>query len=172
MSVFWYQVYQAQLWERMLNRSASLAMSTSILKALPGKLDIKRHSPSTLYVYNTTATFVIYTTYMPHPNYMLHSCINTYAHSCFKPFSNQTKAMFKSWNSRAVWTWVWTWKYLKWALHHLHDVIMESVEDQTDHFADVFVRENVTCGYDVMTFESTQPTPFCLEKSSVRKWTI
>ena len=27
----------------MLNRSASLAMSTSILKALPGKLDIKRH---------------------------------------------------------------------------------------------------------------------------------
>ena len=31
----------------MLNRSASLAMSTSILKALPGKLDIKRNSPST-----------------------------------------------------------------------------------------------------------------------------
>ena len=37
----------------MLNRSASLAMSTSVLKALPGsvlktlpgKLDIKRHSP-------------------------------------------------------------------------------------------------------------------------------
>ena len=31
----------------MLNRSASLAVSTSVLKALPGKLDIKRHSPST-----------------------------------------------------------------------------------------------------------------------------
>ena len=30
--------------------SASLAMSTSVLKALPGKLDIKRHSPSTLYI--------------------------------------------------------------------------------------------------------------------------
>ena len=30
----------------MLNRSASLAMSTSVLKALPGKLDIKRHSLS------------------------------------------------------------------------------------------------------------------------------
>ena len=30
----------------MLNRSASLAMSTSVLKALPGKLDIKRHSPN------------------------------------------------------------------------------------------------------------------------------
>ena len=36
--------------ERMLNRSASLAMSTSVLKALPGKLDIKRHSPSILYL--------------------------------------------------------------------------------------------------------------------------
>ena len=33
----------------MLSRSASLAMSTSVLKALPGKLDIKRHSPSILY---------------------------------------------------------------------------------------------------------------------------
>ena len=42
--------FQALLWERMLNRSASLMMSTSILKALPGKLDIKRHSPSILYV--------------------------------------------------------------------------------------------------------------------------
>ena len=34
----------------MLNRSASLAMSTNVFKALPGKLDIKRHSPSILYV--------------------------------------------------------------------------------------------------------------------------
>ena len=33
----------------MLNRSASLAMSTSVLEALPRKLDIKRHSPSILY---------------------------------------------------------------------------------------------------------------------------
>ena len=48
----------------------------------------------------------------------------------------------------------------------------ESGADQTDHFADVFVRENVAHGYDVMTFQSTQPTPFCLEKFSVRKWTI
>ena len=29
----------------------SLGMSTSILKALPGKLDIKRHSPCILYLY-------------------------------------------------------------------------------------------------------------------------
>ena len=35
----------------MLNRSASLAMSTSVLKALPGKLDIKRHSSNILYVF-------------------------------------------------------------------------------------------------------------------------
>ena len=28
----------------MLNRSTSLAMSTSVFKALPGNLDIKRHS--------------------------------------------------------------------------------------------------------------------------------
>ena len=34
----------------MLNRSASLAMSTSGLKALPGKLDIKRHSPNMIYL--------------------------------------------------------------------------------------------------------------------------
>ena len=34
----------------MLNRSASLAISTSVLKALPGKLDIKRNSPSILYI--------------------------------------------------------------------------------------------------------------------------
>ena len=34
----------------MLNRSASLAMSTSVLKALPGKLDIKRHPRSILYI--------------------------------------------------------------------------------------------------------------------------
>ena len=34
----------------MLSRSASLAMSTSVLKALPGKLDIKRNPPSSLYI--------------------------------------------------------------------------------------------------------------------------
>ena len=34
----------------MLDRWASLAMSASVLEALPGKLDIKRHSPSILYV--------------------------------------------------------------------------------------------------------------------------
>ena len=33
----------------MLNHSASLVMSTSVLKAVSGKLDIKRHSPSILY---------------------------------------------------------------------------------------------------------------------------
>ena len=33
----------------MLNHSASLGMSTNVLIALPGKLDIKRHSPNILY---------------------------------------------------------------------------------------------------------------------------
>ena len=37
----------------MLNRSASLAMSTSVFKASPGKLDITRHSPSILYLSDT-----------------------------------------------------------------------------------------------------------------------
>ena len=46
-----FQVYQVRLRERMLNRSASLAMSTSALEALPSKLDIKRHSPCVLYIY-------------------------------------------------------------------------------------------------------------------------
>ena len=49
----------------------------------------------------------------------------------------------------------------------------ESVADQTDHFANVFVHENVAYSCDdVMTFQSTQPTPFCLEKSSAKKWAI
>ena len=34
----------------MLNRTASLVMSTSLLKTFLGKLDIKRHSPSILYI--------------------------------------------------------------------------------------------------------------------------
>ena len=34
----------------MLNRSASFAVSTSVLKGLPRKLDIKRHSSSIIYV--------------------------------------------------------------------------------------------------------------------------
>ena len=37
----------------MLNSSASLAISTSVLKALLGKLDIKRYSPSILYILGT-----------------------------------------------------------------------------------------------------------------------
>ena len=38
----------------MLNRSASLTMSTSVLNALPGKLDIKRHSPSIRFLFINT----------------------------------------------------------------------------------------------------------------------
>ena len=35
-----------------MNLSASLAMSTSVLKALPGKLDIKKHLPGILFIYD------------------------------------------------------------------------------------------------------------------------
>ena len=49
----------------------------------------------------------------------------------------------------------------------------ESVEDQTDHFTDAFVRENFVCYYDVVTtlwrFENIQLMPFCLGKSRVGK---
>ena len=37
--------------KRLLNRSASLTLSTCVLKALPGKLDIELHSPSTCILY-------------------------------------------------------------------------------------------------------------------------
>ena len=36
----------------MLNRSASLAMSTSVLKALPGKFDIKKNTYLVFSIYN------------------------------------------------------------------------------------------------------------------------
>ena len=36
----------------MFNRSASLMMSISVLKALHGKLDIKRHSPCILFFFS------------------------------------------------------------------------------------------------------------------------
>ena len=36
---------------RMLVELLGLSMSTSVLEALPGKLDIKRHLPSILYIY-------------------------------------------------------------------------------------------------------------------------
>ena len=42
----------------MTHLTASLAMSTSVLKALPGKLDIKRHSSSNLYVQSVTLEFI------------------------------------------------------------------------------------------------------------------
>ena len=47
----------------------------------------------------------------------------------------------------------------------------ESIADQTDHFAEDFVHENIVYSYgdNVMTFENLQLTPFCLEKSRVRK---
>ena len=56
----------------------------------------------------------------------------------------------------------------------MHDVTQESVASMTDNFAHTFVRKNVhaykrSCG-NVMPFENLMLTPFCFEKSSVRKW--
>ena len=61
----------------MLNCSTSLVMSTSVLEALLGKFDIKRHSPCILYLAGSKSThcvipfndlafiYVIYSRYVP-----------------------------------------------------------------------------------------------------------
>ena len=49
-SGFWYQVYQARLWERLLTSRGLPSDSTSVLKAEPGKLDIKRREPGFLFI--------------------------------------------------------------------------------------------------------------------------
>ena len=54
----------------MLNRSASLAMSTSVLKAMPGKLDIKRHPPSILYVLCHAEYFYVHVQYHTPPKFL------------------------------------------------------------------------------------------------------
>ena len=48
MSVFWYQVYQARLRERLLTARGLPSDSTCVLVAEPGKLDIKRGEPGIL----------------------------------------------------------------------------------------------------------------------------
>ena len=102
--------------------------------------------------------------------------IDIYSYSCLHPLSNKRKSMLKSGDSRAVWTWVWTWKYLKWALHYLHNVIYGKRCGLDWSFRRCFCSRKRCARLwrcdDVMTFESTQPTPFCLKKSCVRKWTI
>ena len=49
-------------------------------------------------------------------------------------------------------------------------IYTDSAVDQTNHFADAFVRENVAYGSDVVAFESLQSTALCLAKFNVRKW--
>ena len=105
-----------------------------------------------------------------------YSCIHVYSYSCLYPLSNERKSMFKPGDTRAVWTWVWTWKYLKRALHYWQDIIYRK-RCRPDWSFRCFFCSRKRCirlwrCYDLMTFESTQPTPFCLDKSSVRKWTI
>ena len=101
----------------MLNYSA---------QTLPAALEFN-FNVSTVWSTNTVQLFNA----QPHPAILLpavlwfnsYSCIDIYSYSCLHPLSNEQKSMFKSGDSRAVWTWVRTWKYLRWALHYLHDVI-------------------------------------------------
>ena len=55
----------------------------------------------------------------------------------------------------------------------MHDVTLECVAAVTDHFADAFVRENVARVYMTLwrrnDIRKLTLTPFCFEKSSVRK---
>ena len=95
-----------------------------------------------------------------------YSCIDIYSYSCLHPLSNERKSMFKSGDSRAVWTWVWTWKYLKWALHYFHDVVYGKRCGPDWSFRRRFCSRKRCVRLwrcdDVVTFESTQPTPFVI----------
>ena len=54
----------------------------------------------------------------------------------------------------------------------MHDVTRESVAAVTGHFANAFVRENVARVYMTWPCNDVRKltlTPFCFEKSSVRK---
>ena len=55
----------------------------------------------------------------------------------------------------------------------MHDVILECVAAVPEHFADAFVRDNVARVYMMLwrcnDVRKLTLTPFCFEKSSVRK---
>ena len=56
----------------------------------------------------------------------------------------------------------------------MHDVSLECIAAMTDHYADAFIRENVARVYMTLwrrnDVRKLTLTPFCFEKSSVRKW--
>ena len=68
-------------------------------------------------------------------------------HSCmgirYAKLFEAAKSTFKSWDSRAVWTWLLLEKSLNWALLCMHDVSLESIAAVANHFAGAFVPENV-----------------------------
>ena len=67
-----------------------------------------------------------------------------------------------------------TWKSLNWALICFHDVTQESVAAWLIIYSMLSFAKTlhayIWCCGDVMTLESLTLTPFCFEKSSVRKW--
>ena len=83
----------------MLNRSASLAMSTCVLKALPGKLDIKRHSPSILYITflllyrSVPATLVV----KSDGSFCVSSALRTHVESLSKPRDVNMRSQSLAW---------------------------------------------------------------------------
>ena len=50
MSVFWYQVYQVRLWERLFTLQGLPSNSKCVLKAESGKLGIKRRTPGIILI--------------------------------------------------------------------------------------------------------------------------
>ena len=68
------KVFQAWFQEYMLNHLTSLAMSSSVLEALPGKLDIKRHSPINLYLLFDCTAVEATVTKNPQNLYNRHIC--------------------------------------------------------------------------------------------------
>ena len=62
----------------MLNRSSSLPMSTSVLKDLPGKLDVKRHSLtlSILYISSRARDFKFLFESLSTSTSILFLCVN------------------------------------------------------------------------------------------------
>ena len=92
---------------------------------------------------------------------------------CYAKLLKAAKSMFKSCNSRAVWTWLLLEKAETgpwFACMRLHWKVLRPwlIISPMLSFAKTLHAYIWRCG-DVMTFKSLMLTPFCFEKSSVRK---
>ena len=98
MSIFWYQVYQARLWECFVTMRGLMSDSTCVLKAVPGKLDIKKKQ-TWYFIYQFTHCFTRQTS-----NYdvIFYFCVN----------SVSLAMSFKKCN--VIMTW---WRHMPWDRH-------------------------------------------------------